>query len=275
MSYCYLNGKIIPQAKAGVKLNDLGLLRGYGVFDFLRTYNGQPFLFKEHLIRLKNSAQILNLKLPLSQIKLKEVIKKLLTKNKFKESVIRIVVTGGSASDGLTYNPKQTTLFILVGKCHQYPTSWYLRGVKLITHEYQRQIPRVKVLNYASAIALQDKRKKAGASEILYISNGYLLEGTMSNFFIFKGDILITPRDNILFGTTRNLVIKLAQKEFKIEQRRIFKKELRSATEAFITSTTIEILPVVKIDNQLIGNGKVGKNTAYLRDLFRQYTKNY
>ncbi|NQU77516.1 aminotransferase class IV [Candidatus Falkowbacteria bacterium] len=273
MQYCYLNGKIIPLSKAALSPKDLGILRGYGVFDFLRTYNGKPFLLKEHLARFKNSARILNLKIPISQEKLEAVIKKLIKKNKFKESNTRIVLTGGPAEDGLTYNPKNTTLYILNWPYHAPPPSFYTKGVKLITHEYQRQTPRAKVLNYAPAIALQEKKKKASAVETLYTQGSDLLEAAMSNFFIFKKDTLITPKDNILFGTTRNFTIKIARGHFKIEQKRVLKKELNFATEAFITSTTTDILPVVRIDNKIVASGKVGKNTKFLMSLFKEYAE--
>ena len=115
------------------------------------------------------------------------------------------------------------------------------------------------------------KRKKA--FDILYTQNGFLLETTTSNFFIFKKDKLLTPKKNILIGLTRNFVIKLAKNKFKVEERDIDLKELERAEETFIASTTKEILPVVKIDNKIIGNGRVGKKTKYLMDLVHQYTQ--
>lgn len=271
--YCYLNGKIIPVNKGGVNLNDMGILRGYGVFDFLRTYNGRPFFLKKHLGRLKGSAKMLNLKLPVSLTELAAAINKLLLKNKFKESTIRIVLTGGKTSDGITC--RKPTLFILVEKLQKLPFSVYQKGVKLITHKYQREIPEAKTLNYITAASLQSLRKSKKAFEILYTSGGLVLEATTSNFFIFRNNTLITPKNKILTGITRDVVIKLAQSKFKVEERDISFQGLSRATEALITATSKEIVPVVKIDSKLIGNGKVGKNTKYLMDLFHQYTKKY
>jgi len=271
--YCYLNGKIIPLNKAGISLNDLGILRGYGVFDFLRTYNGRPFFLKEHLRRLKSSAKILNLKLPGAFKELAALVNELLLKNKFKESTVRIVLTGGRTNDGITY--RKPTLFILVEKLRKLPPSVYQKGVKLITYEYQREIPKAKMLNYITAASLQNLRRRKKAFEILYTSKGQILEATTSNFFIFKNNTLITPKDKILLGITRDVVIKLAQSKFKVEERDIPLRELSRAAEAFITATSKEIVPVVKIDSKLIGNGKVGQNTKYLMNLFQDYTKKY
>jgi len=273
--YCYLNGKIISENEAKISLKDIAILRGYGVFEFLRTYNSKPFLLKEHFTRLRKSAKNLNLQLPISQKELFKQIKKLLLKNKFKESAIKLVLTGGQIIDsrGMEYDKNSPTFFILVDKLQELPKSFYQKGVKLITYEHLREIPGAKTINYITVIKLQNLCKRKKAFDILYTQNGFLLETTTSNFFIFKKDKLLTPKKNILIGLTRNFVIKLAKNKFKVEERDIDLKELERAEETFIASTTKEILPVVKIDNKIIGNGRVGKKTKYLMDLVHQYTQ--
>ncbi len=271
--YCYLNGKIVPVKKASVSVYDLGLLRGFGVFDFLRVYNGKPFLLKEHLVRLANSARLLNLKVPLSRKEITDVIDKLLKKNHLKEATVRIVLTGGESNDGLHCDYNSPTFFILTKAAPNYPPSLYKNGIKLMTFEHQREVSQAKTTNYLTMISLQNIKEKKKAFEILYTSKGLVLEGASCNFFIFKGNTLITPKDNILMGTTRNFILKLAKGKFKIEARPLRLKELNKATEAFIASVTREILPVVKIDNLKIGQGKVGQNTKHLMDLFRKYVK--
>ena len=273
--YCYLNGKILSESEAKISLKDIAILRGYGVFEFLRTYNSKPFLLKEHFTRLRKSAKNLNLQLPISQKELFKQIKKLLLKNKFKESAIKLVLTGGQIIDsrGMEYDKNSPTFFILVDKLQELPKSFYQKGVKLITYEHLREIPGAKTINYITVIKLQNLCKRKKAFDILYTQNGFLLETTTSNFFIFKKDKLLTPKKNILIGLTRNFVIKLAKNKFKVEERDIDLKELERAEETFIASTTKEILPVVKIDNKIIGNGRVGKKTKYLMDLVHQYTQ--
>lgn len=271
--YCYLNGKILPFAKASLPLNDLCVLRGYGVFDFLRTYNGKPFLLNEHLTRLRNSAREIGLTLPLSLSKLKNIIDQLLKKNGHEESYIRIVLTGGPTNDGIT--PSSPTLFILTDKLKPVPASLYKKGIKLMTHEYLRDLPRAKTTNYIEAVRLQKKKQRVGAFEILYVAEGKILECTTSNFFLFRGPTLVTPKNDVLIGTTRNVVIALAKKHCTVEERDILLSERETANEAFITATNKEILPVVKIDNRVIGNGKVGPNTNLLLRLFREYVNNF
>ncbi len=269
MNYCCLNQKIIPEAKAGVSLRDLGLLRGYGVFEVLTAQGDKLFLFQEHFRRLKNSAKKLNLKLPVSEKQLEASTKKLILKNKLEKASIRIVLTGGPSKDGITLG-KKPTLFILANKIKGFTKKDYLQGVKLITTEYQREIPRAKISNYIHAIQLQEKGKKEGAIEVLYFHNGLILEASTSNFFIFKKDTLITPKNNILLGTVRNFVIKIAKQKFKVQERDLPFQELKKADEAFLTATIKGILPVTKIDNFKINDGRVGENTKWLMENFKR-----
>ncbi len=269
--YCYLNGRILPTDQTHLSVNDLGVLRGYGIFDLLRTYHGQPFLLKAHLARFANSAKLLKLEIPLSQKQITQVISQLLKKNKLKEATIKLVLTSGPSDDGINYQGK-STFFILTKKLKTPPEEFYTEGVKLITFNYLRPIFDAKTTNYLNLFILRDKKKKQKAQEILYVCQGLTMEGATSNFFLFKGKTLITPKQNVLLGITRNLILKLAKKDFKIAVRNIKVKELKIANEAFIASTTREILPVVRIDSQKIGNGQVGPNTKRLMELFRQYT---
>lgn len=273
IKYCYLNGKIIILNKARISPNDIVILRGYAVFDFMRTYNGKPFLLKEHFDRLRKSAEELNLKVPCSELTIKKIIKTLLIKNKMEEAGIRIIITGGITEDSMS--PGLTpTMLILTEKLKKLPENVYTEGAKLITFEYQRDIPLAKTTDYLIAVKLQPIRRQNKAIEVLYTKNGLILECTTSNFFIFKGNTLITPKNNVLIGTTRNFVIKLAKRvKFQIEERDLSLKELKSANEAFITATTKEIAPIIRINDQKIGNGKVGKNTKILMELFLKNTK--
>jgi len=272
MSFCYFNQKIISEKKAGVSLRDLGLLRGYGVFEVLTARQKKLFLFKEHFKRLQNSAKKLRLNLPISEKRLKLLIKKLIVKNKLTDASIRVVLTGGVSQDGITLGAKPT-LFILVNKINGFEKSNYLKGVKLITVDHQREIPRAKISNYIKAIQLQKERNKKGAIEILYTHKGLVLEASTSSFFIFKGDTLITPKNSILLGTVRGFVLKIARRKFKIQERDLRLKELKEANEAFLTATIKGIMPVVKIDNLKIGNGKVGGNTKWLMEEFNRKLK--
>lgn len=272
-SCCYLNGKIVPTDQAKISVEDIGILRGYGVFDILRTYNGRPFQLAEHYNRWTNSAKILNLKVPLTISQLEAIIYKLIRINKMSEARVRIVLTGGKAIDGMGHNPKDFTIFILAEKLIPLPKALYKNGATLITLAHQRNLPEAKIINYQTGIKYSSLKEKNKAVEILYINNNEILEGMGSNFFLFRGNTLITPKENILKGTTRNLILKLAKNKFKVEIRNVKVSELNNATECFLTSITKGILPIIKINKQKIGDGRVGKNTKNLMELFSDFTK--
>lgn len=269
--YCYLNGKILNTKDACVSVADIGLLRGFGVFDFLRTYNGKPFLFDRHIKRFEKSAKLAGLRIPISRQEIENIIIKLLKQNRVSEAGVRIVLTGGESPDGLDWNEKTTTFFILVQEIHNHSKEMYEKGVKLISYNFAREKPEAKSNNYLTKLQLNSELTKKRAHEILYFKNDIVLEGATCNFFIFRGNTLITPKDDILIGTRRWLTLKLAKGLFKIEERPIKISELDKATEAFITSTTRDILPVTKIDQKKIGDGKVGKNTKILMNLYAKY----
>src|SRR3990167_1224118 len=142
--YCYFNGKIIPESQAHISINDLGVLRGFGIFDLLRTYHGKPFLLDEHLERLENSAAIVGLKVPISRSEIKKIIQQLIEKNGIPEVTIRLVLTGGGSLDGMSCNFDAPTFFIVVHKAPQYPAEIYEKGIKVITHDYLRNSPLAK-----------------------------------------------------------------------------------------------------------------------------------
>lgn len=271
--YAFINGVIVSFVKASLPLNDLGVLRGYGVFEFLRTYNGKPFLFKEHLDRFWASAALLGIRVPYSRKEIQKAIYTLIQKNKFPETSIRIVLTGGPTPDGMYI--KKPSFFILAENTMPPPASAYKKGVSVITHEYQREFPTAKVVNYMTAVKLRNLKENRAYTEILYVHNDKVLEATTSNFFIIKGSTLITAKDNILIGTTRNFVISLAKAHFAVEEREVGKKEIWEADEAFLTATNKQILPVVSVDNSPVGDGKVGAHTKILMELFEKKVGNY
>lgn len=289
--YCYFNGKIILAEKIKVSPYDLGILRGYGVFDLARTCNGKPFLLKEHFVRLKNSAKELGLKLNLKESNYKKIVEKLLELNDFhknrsvssagsrndlNQANIRTVLTGGISENAFSYNPGKETFYVLIEKFKPLPEMVYKKGAGAITLDYQRVFPRAKVTNYAAAIKNQKEKEKRNALEIIYTRNGNALEASTSNFFIFKNGALITPKDNILLGITRNLTVKLAKKEkFKVEEREVKTDEIYSAEELFLTATNKGIAPITKVDGKKIGNGRVGKNTKVLTEALERFMESY
>ena len=275
-NYCCFNGKIVPANSALIHLDDLGVLRGYGVFDVMKTVNGKIFLFDEHFKRLSDSADYLGARLPMGKKEIEEAIKKLISKNKIKQASIRIVLTGGRSADAMHFDSKTPTFYILVSEFRPLKEELLKNGVKLVTVEHSRDAAEIKTTNYVEAVrVINERQKKENFFEIIYISNGAVLEASTSNFFALIGSKLVTPKDNILKGITRNLVIKLAKKKFEVEERELKMDELNLAAEAFIVATNKDIVPVVQIDGKKIGDGKPGKNTKRMMELFEEFVKNY
>jgi len=278
--YMYLNGKIVPADRPAILISDVGFMRGYGAFDFMRTHNGKIFRWSDHWARFNNSAKVLGLKINLDQKEAEKIIYSLIKKNKLKEAGIRLVISGGPAIDAglVNFDPKKSTLAILIEDTHGLPEKLFKTGAKLITFDYQRPLAEAKNFNYLWAIKLASKKKQAGAIELLYVASGKVLECATSNFFLIKGNKLITSKTNVLSGITRKVVLELAKKNFKdlkIEEREVGVEELKTADEAFITATNKCVLPIVKIDNYKIGNGQPGPKTQELIKIFADYTKNY
>lgn len=268
--FCFANNKILHKNDVKVGVNDLVMLRGYGVFDYLRTYNGAPFRINYYLDRFEKSVNGMSLKLLLSKKQITFIVHRLLKMNKAsskKEFGIRLLLTGGYSLDSFLPSVKPN-LFILIEDLPQYPAWWSEKGVKLILHEHAREMAGVKTINYLTAIRLAEERRKNKAQDTLYYSKETILETTRNNFFLFHKNTLVTTDKHILLGVTRRIILEIAKDKFKIEVRSIKLKELTTSTECFITGTTRGITPVVKVGAIKIGNGKPGKNTQLLMKLF-------
>jgi branched-chain amino acid aminotransferase len=276
MDTYYIDGQFVDDDKAVLCAKDIVVLRGFGVFDFLITYNRRPFYLKEHVERLENSAKYIGLELKHTNAQMCEIVEETIKKNPHhKELNIRIVYTGGVSSDGVSPEGKGILMVMVTGK-HMLPSSWYTDGVKVITVDMERFIPGAKSTNYLSAVFAQQQAKREGGVEAIYVDrHDRILEGTTTNFFFFKDGKLITSGNDILPGITRSVVLKLVQNRFDVDIRDIDKSELESMEEVFITASNKEIVPVVKVNDIQIGSGLVGKNTLEIMRLFKEYTTAY
>jgi len=272
--YCFYKGEITKLSKTLIGVNDIGLMRGYGVFEVLRTYNREPFFYKKHLDRLRSSALFMGIKVPYSNREILEIIESLIEKLPDIEVSIRIVLTGGETSTGLDFNYDTPTFFIIVKELIPLDSSLYEDGASLFMADYQRIFPKIKTLDYVFSIKNRLNIKNKDFFDILYVSNDKILESSTSNFFLVKNKKIITPSNNILMGITREFVISLAKKQYEVEERDTLVSEIESTDEAFITATTKEILPIIKIGDSLVGNGLVGPITRDLMEEFKKAKKN-
>lgn len=261
MNTYYVDGKYVSADKAVIPVDDLAILRGLGVFDILRTYDGKPLFLKEHIQRLIHSAKEIELTIPWTPDQLIEIICKTVHKNPSGDLNIRIIITGGSSPDFTTPQGKPR-LLVLVHETKRLPSIWYEKGVKVITLFSSRAIPGAKSINYLPATIAMNKAKKKGAVEAIYVnSQNNVLEGTTSNLFIFIKGKLVTPGGPILAGITREYIISLGQTLFDVEIRDIEIDEFMSAEEIFITGTNKGLVPVIQVNDTTIGKGIPGPLT--------------
>jgi len=266
--HLYFNGEISPLDTTLFKSNDLGILRGYGMFDYFRTYNGIPFRWDDYWQRFENSARLLKLPLPLNQEETAEILADLHALSGEAEVAFRFVLTGGYAPDSV--NVVKPNFLIRTEALPQDNPAGLLKGIKVLPYQYVRDLPEIKTTNYVHMVLMAEEMKQQAASDLLFYKDGEISELTRSNFFIFKGDTLITSDTNILRGITRKVVLELAKAHFKIEVRPLLYSELETADEAFTTSSTKWVMPIVQIGDNPVGNGKAGQRTLSLQDLFKK-----
>jgi branched-chain amino acid aminotransferase len=273
-SIFYLNGDFIKKDKTLVNILDLGIVRGYGIFEFLITYQRKPFRLNDHIKRLFRSARIIGLSLPWSEKKLSELVNLTLDKNPKGEKSIRIIVTGGE-SENLITPSSNPTLAIIVLPHKRYPLEYYEKGGKIITYKFNRESPEAKTLNYIFGVRASMEAKKLGATEVLYTCGNYIYECVSSNFFSIKNGTIITTGENILNGITRKVVLELIKDKYNIIFKPLRVSELDSIDEAFLTSSNREVMPITMIDKIVIGNGTPGPITKNIMASFTNYTKQY
>jgi branched-chain amino acid aminotransferase len=265
--YTYLHNEIVPAEKAFLHVRDLAIQRGYGIFDFFKIQDGHPFFLDDYLQRFHNSANIMRLTVPHTPAELKSIIYQLIEKNNIAESGIKMILTGGYSEDG--YQPAAPNLIITQHPLTLPGKEQIEKGVKIITHDYVRDLPTAKTINYSMGIWLINKIKEQEAYDVLYHQNNIVSEFPRCNFFIIRKDgTVVTAKDRVLNGITRKNILKLASKRYKTEEGTITLDDIYQAKEAFLTSTTKRIVPIVQINNTIINDGKPGSvSLSLLNDL--------
>lgn len=280
----YLDGKFVEKQDAVVSVFDHGLLYGDGVFEGIRAYNGRVFRLGEHIDRLWDSAKAIALCIPMTKSEMEKIVLETLKINKLDDAYIRLVITRGVGDLGLdpAKCPKPT-IFVITDKISLYPEELYTNGLEVITVATRRSTPdvlspNIKSLNYLNNIMAKLEAKRAGVLEAIMLNaNGYVAECSGDNIFAVKNGVVTTPPAyaGALKGVTRNAAIELLRNKLKIEvnEDMLTTYDLYCADECYLTGTAAEVIPVVKIDGRLIGDGKPGKMTAKLIKEFKNLTR--
>ncbi len=256
--YAIINGAFVAEEEAKIRVSDLAVQRGYGIFDYFRITGNRPGFLDDHLDRFYNSAAFMHLPVAADRAQLKQLIAGLIEKNHLPDAGIRLTLTGGYSDNG--YTPAEPNLLITQAP-FIFDAGTFQKGLRLITHDYQRQLPEVKTIDYLQAIYLQPQLKASSADDVLYHEHGALRECPRANFFIVtqSGEVL-TPASRILKGITRKKI--LAFSDLRVRESDLRLEDLDNAAEAFISSTTKEAMPVLEIDGKPVGDGKPGKITT-------------
>jgi len=263
-NWSFINNEFIQEEKAVIHISDLSIQRGYGIFDFFKVLNGIPVFLDEHLERFYSSAKAMRLGIDYSKDELRKIIFELLQKNNSGDTGVRITLTGGYSTDG--YLLSKPNLILSLRPFIPQTKEQFEKGIKLITYEHQRQLPHVKTIDYLMGIWLQNMIKQNNADDVLYHQNGVVTECPRSNFFIVTNDQkIVTPSKNILNGVMRRHLIAAAQEKFIVEERDLTIEEIKTAKEAFITSTTKTILPVRQINEHVFTSASNISKELYQR----------
>jgi len=279
----YIDGKFYNERDAKISVFDHGLLYGDGLFEGIRAYQGRIFKLKEHIDRLHCSARSILLRLPLTSRELTAAIIATCRQNRLRDAYIRLVVTRGIGTLGLNPNRcKRPSVIIISGKITLYPAAFYERGMEIITVPTTRNLhsalnPAIKSLNYLNNVLAKIEANNGGCEEAIMLNaEGFVAECTGDNLFIVKDGRLLTPplSAGALYGITRQVVMELAAETGrKAIESNLTRYDLFNADECFLTGTAAELVPVVKIDGRVIGNGKPGRVTRGLMAQYRALTK--
>ena len=267
--HVYLNGRIVPLADAAISPLDIGLLRGYAVFDLLRTVHGRPFLLPEHLRRLRASAAHLGLTVPTTDEEIVAAVDELLRLNGHAEATVRLVLTGGISPDGMAFDPETPTFLILTHELHALPASVHKVGGALLTELHTREFPQAKTTNYLTMLHARSRLAEEGALDLLYHDGKRVFEAASASVYFVHGATILAPSaEDVLWGTVGSLVLELAGTSFTIEQRDVALEEALTADEVFLTSTTRGVVPIVRLDDAKVGDGAPGPVTRSLMALW-------
>lgn len=274
--------KLVPADEAKLSVFDRGFLFGDSVYEVVRVYGKKPLALDRHFIRLNRSSHAIGFELPFDYDALKEHFLEMVDRVDCNDAYIRIVVTRG-AGDVALCPPEEVNpvTVMMAAELPPWPRDHYTKGVSLITVNVRRNLrgalnPMIKSGNYLNnMLAVMEAKKKGGSDCVMLNAKGRVTESSTANIFIVDARVLVSPpvEAGLLDGITRGIVLELAEKEGILCEERLFGvDELRAADECFLSSTTREVMPVCKVDEQPFA--APGPVTRRLMDLYRRFTGN-
>ena len=271
----FVNGAFLPLAQATVPVEDRGFQFGDGVYELLRVYGGVPFRSAEHLARLARSARALDIVLPFDTARWTAVVTEAVERSGYPESKVYIQVTRGVAPRDHTYSTGLAPTAVITVRAMSPPAeALYTEGTDVVlVPDLRWDRCDIKSISLLANVLAKQQARKAGAFEAVFVREGFVLEGATSNIIVVHESRLLTPPEGplLLSGVTRAVVLQLARDAgLSVAERPLTKTDVFRAEEVFLTGTTIEILPVVRVDGRRIGNGLPGPTTQDLLARFRK-----
>lgn len=270
--HAILNGRIRPVTEANVSLFSPALFNSFGVYESIEVLEGIPFHLRDHLSRLAESAEMIELSLPYSTYDMASWVSHLIQENGNQECLLRVIALG------VTQVEDEALVAILPQPLPLYPDSYYWEGAAVITFEGCRPLPACKSLNTLVNYLARRQAVRSGVHEaILRAPSGEMTEGARSNIFAVRRDELLTPpAERVLSGITRDITIRLAlEAGYRVSEVPLNLMDLPHFDEFFVTSTSMHIIPIVRIGSALVGEGRVGRVTVDLMDRFERYHRHY
>jgi branched-chain amino acid aminotransferase len=266
-----LNGRIQPAEEAKVSLFSPALFSSFGVYESVEVVEGVPFHLEGHLSRLADSAEMIELSLPYTTQDIAAWIDRLVQEDGSRDWLLRIIALG------VTQIEDEALVAVLPQPLPRYPDSYYWEGASVITFEGCRSLPACKSLNTLVNYLARRQAVREGVHEAILRTDGEVTEGSRSNVFaVRRGELCTPPSDRVLAGITRDIVIRLAlDAGYRASEVPLSLTDLSQFDEFFITSTSMHIIPVVRIGGALVGDGRVGPVTTDLLDRFERYHREY
>ena len=277
MGLVYLNGEFKPIEEASINVLDRGFIFGDGIYEVIPIFNRKIFRFSEHITRLENSLREIYMSNPLKENEWRDIFNKLIDSlEQANQSIYLQITRGVSRRDHDISITDKPTVFAM---SRPLETNNFSSGIKAITHEDIRwQLCNIKATTLLPSILLRHKAKEQEAREAILIRDKYVTEGAASNVFVCTDDKILTPArtSHVLSGITRDLIVEiLMHNDLPIVEGSISESKLLSAGEIWVTSSTWEIVPVVELDDRLVGSGKPGPLWQQANKLYQDFKNDY
>ena len=269
--WAILDGQRVPHESATVHATDLGLRRGYAVFEAFRVEQGVPLFLEDHLTRLARSADAIGLPNPRGTDGVADDVHALLDANAPDVTAAHVLLTGGPSDDGVTFRQP----VCIVTAMDVPPRKAVPAGAKLITHQHTRELPEAKSTNYLTFMRLAAAMRAAEALDVLYHDGVHAAECARSALAIVQAGTLVTRREGVLASISMKQLLAVARQRMPVEERAITLAELHAADEVLSTGSVRGVAPIVAIDGRSVGDGAVGPHAQALFAAFGAHVDGY